>query len=229
MGDATRRPRDPASPRLVGGLLITALGVILTLDNFGVVEAGRWLGLWPLIFVAIGLAKLTETAGAWRDARPWAWIVGGITLLGATFDWFDPWRAWPLVLVVIGVALVRGAHRSRVPDGAAGEHGVSGVAFMGGVRRSHAGPGFRGGSLVALLGACTVDLRQASFEPDSVTIDVLAVWGGIEIRVPQEWRVSSQAVAILGGIEDKTSGAGAGGKRLVISGLALMGGVEIKN
>jgi hypothetical protein len=56
------------------------------------------------------------------------------------------------------------------------------------------------------------------------------LWGGIEIRVPEDWTVVSKVVPVMAGVEDKTRPPqGATAHRLVLRGLALMGGVEIKN
>ena len=56
------------------------------------------------------------------------------------------------------------------------------------------------------------------------------MWGGIEIRVPDDWTVDLRGVPVLAGFVDKTRPpAMATEKRLVIRGMALMGGVEIKN
>jgi predicted membrane protein len=57
---------------------------------------------------------------------------------------------------------------------------------------------------------------------------VFVVWGGIEIVVPPDWAVSNQVTAIMGGVEDQSSGTQMSTHRLVIKGMVLMGGVTIK-
>ena len=71
-------------------------------------------------------------------------------------------------------------------------------------------------------------LDRASTANGEAIIDVFAMWGGIEIKVPPDWAVSNQAMAIMGGIEDKSQATSDARQRLVIRGFALMGGVEIK-
>lgn len=106
---------------------------------------------------------------------------------------------------------------------------ISGLAVLGGIHRGNNSRAFRGGDLTAILGGCEIDLRQAAIEGEAV-LDVFAMWGGIEIRVPETWSVSGRVVPILGGFEDKTRPSqGATAHRLVVRGFAIMGGIEIKN
>ena len=79
------------------------------------------------------------------------------------------------------------------------------------------------------MGGYQLDLRQAAINGDAV-IDIFVMWGGIEIRVPENWSVSSRIVPLMAGVEDKTRPPqGARDHRLELRGFALMGGVEIKN
>jgi hypothetical protein len=60
--------------------------------------------------------------------------------------------------------------------------------------------------------------------------DVFAMWGGIEIRVPENWTVVGRVTPILGGFDDKTRPPQQEStQRLVIRGFVIMGGVEVKN
>jgi hypothetical protein len=80
------------------------------------------------------------------------------------------------------------------------------------------------------MGGCEVDLRQAKIENASPEIDVFAFWGGVEVRVPQDWRLEVKVWPILGAFIDGTEQVPDPGAPLVtIKGAAIMGGVEIKN
>jgi predicted membrane protein len=79
------------------------------------------------------------------------------------------------------------------------------------------------------MGGCDIDLRQAAINGDAF-IDVFAVWGGIEIRVPEDWSVAFHVTPLLGGVEDKTRPSlGSSQQRLTVRGLVVMGSVEVKN
>jgi hypothetical protein len=83
------------------------------------------------------------------------------------------------------------------------------------------------------MGAVELDLRGCTIATSPAVIDVFALWGGIEITVPPEWRVDMKAMPILGGFENKARSTVRDGaapvQELVIRGTALMGGIEIKN
>jgi hypothetical protein len=47
--------------------------------------------------------------------------------------------------------------------------------------------------------------------------------------VPEEWEVVSRGLPILGGFVDNTRHTQGAQKRLVVTGMAIMGGIEVKN
>jgi predicted membrane protein len=104
------------------------------------------------------------------------------------------------------------------------------VAIMGGVTRGNNSPAFRRADLLAIMGGLEIDLRKAAIHGEAV-IDLFVMWGGIEIRVPDDWTVTSHVVPLMGGVEDKTRPPQTAHAQhnLVLRGVALMGGVEIKN
>ena len=63
---------------------------------------------------------------------------------------------------------------------------------------------FRGGYITAVLGGVDLDLRKARMGSSAAVLDVVAVWGGIELKVPAEWSVEGKVRPIMGGFEDKT-------------------------
>ena len=97
---------------------------------------------------------------------------------------------------------------------------ISAFALMAGFERSNNSQNFRGGDLTAVMGGCEIDLRQASLRAPAI-IDIFVMWGGVEIRVPDDWTVDLQGTPMLAGFVDKTRPpALATEKRLVIRGTA---------
>ena len=80
------------------------------------------------------------------------------------------------------------------------------------------------------MGHCEIDLRPAGItDPNEPVLEVFALWGGIEVRVPADWTVISQVDPILGGFEDKTQPPKEETKRFIIRGPVIMGGIEVTN
>src|SRR5262249_43346265 len=103
-------------------------------------------------------------------------------------------------------------------------------AFLGGIERKNTSQTFRGGSATAFLGGVEIDLRECRMAEGGAQIDVFAMMGGVSLRIPRDWTVHSEVAAILGGFQDHSAPPLGGEiKRLVITGQAVMGGIEIKN
>jgi predicted membrane protein len=89
---------------------------------------------------------------------------------------------------------------------------------------------FRGADLNAIMGGIKLDLTSARMEGDSAVIEVFAFWGGVEIYVPPDWTVTSEVTTLLAGFIDKRRPTTVvPTKHLVIKGMVVMAGVEIKN
>ena len=104
----------------------------------------------------------------------------------------------------------------------------SSTAILGGVHRQNSSSAFRGADAAAFMGGVQLDFRDASMEGDEATIEVSAIMGGIDIRVPRTWTVVNRVTSIMGGVKDHTRATDSN-KRLVVEGTVLMGGLEIKN
>lgn len=89
---------------------------------------------------------------------------------------------------------------------------------------------FRGADLNAIMGGIKLDLTSARMEGDSAVIEVFAFWGGVEIYVPPDWTVTSEVTTLLAGFIDKRRPTSVvPTKHLIIKGMVVMAGVEIKN
>jgi predicted membrane protein len=224
--------RHRSVPQLIFGLIIIVVGVLLTLDTLGIADAEYYLRYWPAGLIALGLAKAWQS----RDGHGGTFgglilvVIGSILLLESLVVLrIDVWALWPAVLVVIGASLVWRSVAARRIAASDTNSTLSAVAVLSGVNRGNNSRTFRGGDLTAIMGGCEVDLRHAAIDGEAI-IDVFAMWGGIEIRVPEDWTVIGRVTPLLGGFDDKTRPPqGAGAHRLIVRGMVIMGGVEVKN
>lgn len=224
--------------RIVFGLVLVALGLLFTLDNLGLVPADQILRWWPVLLVAYGVARLTGACCRQDTVLGIIFAAAGALILLHVLGvlHFDPWDFWPVVLIVIGGSMLSGAlRRARERNAPAGANEVAGetvstFAFWSGIERKVTSPAFRGGDVTAIMGGADIDLRPARMPDGSAVLDVTVLWGGVDLYVPPDWKVTVEAMPLLAGIED-ASHAPAGEVRghLVVRGVVLMGGLEVKN
>jgi predicted membrane protein len=244
MSDPVPLPSLPSRPpasigKLVFGVILAILGVLATLDNFGLMEIRHVERLWPVLLIALGAAQLAQN---WRT-RPFGGsvlVIIGVLLLLRNYRiiTISLGKLIPLVLVVIGLRVAFGAiggragswDKAREPG--ASDDWVRGFVAFGGLERRISSSQFQGGDIGAFCGGWELDLSKAKLDSTrEARIDVFAWWGGGEIRVPEDWNVVVRIVPILAGYSDKTRhpAPGTAVGTLVVSGTVIMGGVEIKN
>jgi hypothetical protein len=101
------------------------------------------------------------------------------------------------------------------------------VAIYDGIELTSHARAFRGGSMLAWYGGINADLREAELAPEA-HLSVGALFGGLALRVPSNWRVESNLRAIAGGVDVGGSDPeDPDAPLLVIDGLALCGGVAV--
>jgi cell wall-active antibiotic response 4TMS protein YvqF len=86
---------------------------------------------------------------------------------------------------------------------------------------------------VAVFGEVKIDLRKAGIAGDQAVIDVNALFGGVDIRVPDNWRVEMRGAGIFGAFEDKTVpprlDPAVKTPQLIITGTAVFGAAKVDN
>ncbi|MBY0241123.1 MAG: cell wall-active antibiotics response protein [Burkholderiaceae bacterium] len=222
---------------MVVGLGVIAVGVLFLLDNLGIVEFDYALQLWPVIFILAGVLKFMQSTSSGGRAVGCTLVAVGAVLLLKGMGLIDvTWRVLaPLLMIAAGLMVVfkSAGERKQAAGGmldkdAGQDTFVRLTALLGGIERRVSTQDFRGGDITAIMGGCQLDLRQASIQGDAV-LNVFTMWGGIEIKVPDDWTVSLEGTPLLGGFSERTGAPRDNSKRLIIRGVALMGGVEVRN
>lgn len=213
------------------GILSLLIGAGALLDAMNIFQF--WSGFrewWPALLI---LAGVFVAIGDARRNYLWALLLGVIgTLLLlrnldlVTFNVFS--LVPPIILITVGVSvLINGGFKSRRPEAnSADTEDIT--AIFSGSETVNASKNYKGGSATIIFGGATIDLRDATLKGEA-TLDVTAIFGGLELRVPREWRVVSKIAPIAGGVENKAQGKDDhDGPVLILTGFVALGGVEVK-
>lgn len=216
---------------VIGGVVFIVVGTVLLLQMLGYLPAGFAFHFWPTIFIVIGIVKVAYAGGRALGA---ILIAVGVLLqlqmsgiLRVEF-----WQLWPAIFIIVGIVMLwQALTGERVP--ASENPQFDSVYIFGGGERQVNSKNFKGGNLFAIFGGYKVDFRHADVEGDQAVIDASAVFGGGEIVVPEHWIISVQGIAVFGAYQDKTRhfqpDPSKPTKTLVIKGVTVFGGVEVKN
>lgn len=222
-------------PRSVIGLIIIVLAIIIFFDNLGIHIFSTILRNWPLALIIIGIAMLVGPYKKEQSTGPYILITIGLLFFLGQFRMFHyHWNAliFPIILLAVGVYILR-PYITHPQSNGIPENRVEIFSILGGGEFNTRSDNLKGGHAICILGGADIDIREADMEGETMVITCLAFMGGVQIKVPLHWQVNVQAVPLLGGVSNKTSCLAEKlqmpKKSLSITGLAIMGGIEVLN
>jgi hypothetical protein len=217
---------------------LVAVGAIFLLNNLHIVRFRELLQYWPVVLIAVGLFRLVDSSYAnERVVGGVLMLLGGVLLAGTMGFYYLSWNIiWPLLLIGAGLFMLvqRLSFNVGVPRGGGNmslDWMHESAVFSGGKRRIKGD--FKGGKLDCVFGGFDVNLRQASMSADVAELEINAVFGGAEVKIPESWEAVMRGTGVFGAFADETvhpdRGAYPNPKRLIIKGAAIFGGVAVKN
>ena len=212
---------------LLWGILLIAIGVIFGLNALGITNINIFFkGWWTLIIII--------------PSKMWSfiWLVIGIVLLLCTqnilsFSMISKLIV-PFILVMIGLGLIfKDTLNKKVADKIKELNQNKGnleefCATFGEQKSNFAGQEFNGANVDAVFGGVDLDLTKAIINKDQI-INATAIFGGVEIKVPEGVNIKLKSTPIFGGVSNKAQATyNENLPTLYINGTAIFGGVEIK-
>lgn len=218
---------------LFSGLLIILVGLFFLFGVLGEEGVGEIFSTyWPLFLILIGLWTLIahdfrNFFGLLLAAVGCIFLLINLDVLGHRIWYY----LWPVLIILFGLWVIfRPGFRTRekIPGIKGHDLDVSGV--FSGMKRVIESKEFRGGKATAVFGGLELDFTEAGLAENEATVEMTAVFGGIEIRVPAEWKVIVDSHPLFGALEDKrkTVPQAEDAPKLYLKGTIIFGGIEIK-
>lgn len=209
------------------GLLLVTLGAFGMMDVLELLSwddtVSRW---WPAAIISLGLITMASER---RISFGPSLVTGiGALLLLGRLGLMDARAAGPLVLLGVGVAIFVSSLNHSSAGGTAGRQSV---ALFGESKIQNRSEHLTHADVSAIFGGATLDLREAHIDEEA-TVDATALFGGVDVLVPEGWRVLMRGIPIFGGFEDKTNGRNdlaAGAPTLRVNATSIFGGVTVAN
>lgn len=216
------------------GIVLIAAGVIWALNAFNITNIDFFFDGWWTLFIiipcAIGLFTEREKTGNIIG------VVIGVFLFLCCQEILSFSMLWkllvPAIIVIIGLKMVlSGLYGNKAGEimkklRLEGKEPKASCATFSGCDLNYNGEVFEGAELSAIFGGVKCDLRNAVIQNDCA-IQVSAIFGGVDIFVPDNVNVKVNSNSIFGGVSNKTA-VHKQAPTIYVSGTCMFGGVEIK-
>ena len=215
--------------RVIIGILLIILGALFVMRNYDLLDFPYEYFTWEYFFILIGLLFFFLSRNK----------TAGVVLMAIGLFNLVP-ELWPLLLVLIGLYIIFGrkghcrSSAERVETGQSKDSNdyVESISIFGGGSKIVNSDNFKGGSIVSIFGGSEINLTNSKLAEGENNIEITAVFGGTTLIVPSDWNVELDVLPIFGGFGDKRmkdpNKKIQEGRKLLIKGIVLFGGGEIK-
>ncbi|AYK15990.1 MAG: LiaF transmembrane domain-containing protein [Methanosarcina flavescens] len=224
------------SYQTIFGAIVLIIGVLLLFRTTGIYDTVQLLKYIPSLFILLGLyalwkSKLSSLSG------PIILIVVFTTLQLLVLNLIS-WNIiaswWPLSIIFMGIGILAD-RRGRSFVSRKSTETIDLFVVFGGVESTNVSKNFQGGDITAIFGGVDLDLRDSIIESPPARMNVISMFGGVDIKIPEKWLVEMDLLPILGGAEDERPRSSARRESntekpdLIVTGFVAFGGFSIKD
>lgn len=218
-----------------------------------------WARFWGIFFIIVGIGYLGKQIGIWDftifftgwwtffiivpflisliqkgyNAGDFIGLLIGVLLFVTARDYLD-FRdvldlLFPLILIIIGFSIIfRDLFKKKLKKNITykGDSNEQYAVFSS--NKQTVSDTYLGSTTNAIFGAYKLDLSNALIDQD-IVIKATAIFGGVEIIVPEGVIVQTSSVPIFGGVNNKVKNTNEVNAPVIhVSSLCMFGGVDIK-
>jgi hypothetical protein len=231
-----RRHDAGAAERLVPAIVLIGIGALFLLNNLNIIYAREIFRFWPALIIAFGIVKLIDASDGGGRAGGGVIIGVGAIFMARSLGYIDVQvkDLWPLIPIAIGLMMLfERTSIFQVGVKVKSDSGTNESAIFSGGKRKISDQNFTTAKFDAVFGGFEIDMRQADIAGESAVLDLNAVFGGMEVKIPVSWTVVMKGGSFFGGFVDNTAPPDPrlfpNPKKLIVKGGAVFGGVEVKN
>ena len=230
-----------SSSKILVGAILIIIGGLFLLRSFNILpfEITHVVFSWRFIIFIIGIILLINSSN--KVLGVIFTSIGGIFLFPKIFPDIDldGRLIFGLVIIALGIYVILKSTGSKFQSKLIGSQTpvsqdfVDDVAIFGGGEKVINSNNFKGGSVTAIFGGSEIDLTSCKLAEGNNVLNITAIFGGSTIIVPRDWNVLLNVTPIFGGFSNKIrrepNQVIDQSKTLVIKGVAMFGGGEIKS
>ena len=221
--------------RVLWGIIVIALGVLFALNALEITDINLFFDGWWTLFIIVPCV-----IGLFTDHNKVGQLIGigiGVFLLLCCQDIISFKVSWklfvPAIIIIVGLRMVFGGLFDKKTDqivegiNASGKKGKVGCAIFSGCDMNFEGEAFEGAELTAVFGGVACDLKKAVIERDCV-IQATAIFGGIDIFVPEGVNVIVSSLNVFGGVSNEATCNEGNAVTIYVKSTCIFGGIDIK-
>ncbi len=239
--------RNKIDPRVFLGIGLLIIGALMLMDSYYMFDFDILHIIFSFqgILIIIGIFILTH--GNNKVFGSILVVLGVFFIIPRIFPmiYYGKHLVLPVLIIAFGLYIIFRKRKSSSYDCCDIDSDTEGgykkydtdriedVSVFGGGQKIITSKNFKGGNVTAIFGGSEIDLTNCTLAKGTVIIDVLAIFGGSTLIVPSEWNIVLDVFPLFGGFSNKIRRTPDTkidmSKTLVIKGLVIFGGGEVKS
>ncbi|MCX7862104.1 MAG: hypothetical protein N2449_03850 [Bacteroidales bacterium] len=219
---------------LVLGLIIILAGILLLLHNLNLIDP-YWFNVFFSWQMAVAVVGFIFLFGKDYPFGIFIFVLGVLLVMSHHFNLDINITTYllPLIIIAIGLVIVyyivfssKRQNKQLTTD----QQNIEEINLFGSGNYIINSQSFKYGKFICIFSGSKINLLQSDITQMEAEINVIAIFGGINLYIPPDWIVKFETFNVFGGFSDSRNiSISNSTKILVIKGIILFGGGEIKS
>ena len=239
---STGQFRRSGRAHLLLGIVLMFMGLFFIADLADIIpwRLRDFLFTWQALLIFLGLIFLSNKEN--KGTGIILIVIGSFFMLPRIIHVPHYWGSlfWPSMLILLGLVIIFssrrhgaggtyfGGHKRK----ASSEDWLDDVTIFGGGDRIINSQQFKGGKITHIFGGSKIDFTRGKLAPGKNYLEVVMIFGGTKMILPESWDVKVGVTSVFGGFSDKRIKSivvADTDRSLHITGVSVFGGGEIVN